>query len=761
MKDHGGSLTGLLNFMDETRQRDIRADPVRTREHVEEIQRWIKRTKNIPVRVGGIEQAVATISGALKSAGEDIRRVDNTARTVNRRVTEVNGTLDTMRGSLDEANRARQALQMERQKVESAIRKDPEACGLYLQMAKEMAQRTEAEVQSLQDREKTAYTTLQGMQADLEGVQKQMAKFAATGTPDSLGCGVPEVKVDLGPLSEGMTTLQQRVRTVEDTVRSMPYEILLKRLEQLEDYRQQSELREAEKASDHRDLRRSIQEMDRKQKDVHKRINQMEDAMQTKGCGPTTTPSALQPEMESLNTKVHKLHNGVAAHATAIKELNGQVQGILMDDANLEEAIQVAQAAEKAYDIAMQEKKTMAGMDNRVTALESWKTSWDEWEASQGETDKDHTGTARSSSTSRVEETAQKPTGPTTGKDEPERTSDNTEKEATKKDKGKSHKGKSTDAPGGGGAGDDDGHHADSEDSDEDDADDDMPNLSDGSSDDEVGKPKKKKERNFYSSDEDGDEAKRPDWNRLTRARIQHQLPKQMRDREADYKQWNEKSSGTELIEQLLTKVAGATNKADAALTGGRSIPVMTSWDAEGFSVWKPKWLNFAETVEAGLIPKWDEMMWHAVPEGHKKPLKDLVGDKRGANKDKSTTPTAKELWDYMVGRWEKVYAGAFYGNWKDVKPAKTGNEMQLADWDEYIPKLRDAVHRSETKVRHEEVIKEFRQHIVVWIQNKVDTKMAQWKENRREFWISGLQDDTLSVDKLQQWFTEKKKVKV
>ena len=93
------------------------------------------------------------------------------------------------------------------------------------------------------------------------------------------------------------------------------------------------------------------------------------------------------------------------------------------------------------------------------------------------------------------------------------------------------------------------------------------------------------------------------------------------------------------------------------------------------------------------------------------------------------------------------------YGDWKQAVSTKTTDHLTLADWDKYVPKLRRAVRSEQIQVQNEEVIKAMLQHIMEWIRNKINTKMAAWARGKRQFWISGLADPTLSLTTLQEHF--------
>ena len=89
-------------------------------------------------------------------------------------------------------------------------------------------------------------------------------------------------------------------------------------------------------------------------------------------------------------------------------------------------------------------------------------------------------------------------------------------------------------------------------------------------------------------------------------------------------------------------------------------------------------------------------------------------------------------LWDYMWNPRQISKYGDIYVDWKQVVPFKTVDQMTVADWDEYVPKLRRAVRSAQITVRNEEVIKAMLQHIMKWIGNKRNTKMAAWARDKR-----------------------------
>ena len=82
---------------------------------------------------------------------------------------------------------------------------------------------------------------------------------------------------------------------------------------------------------------------------------------------------------------------------------------------------------------------------------------------------------------------------------------------------------------------------------------------------------------------------------------------------------------------------------------------------------------------------------------------------------------------------------------------AKTTDHTALAHWDEFVHKLRRAVRSTNIKVRNEGFIKAMLQHIMEWIRNKINTKMAAWARSKGQFWILGLADPTLSLTALQR----------
>ena len=149
----------------------------------------------------------------------------------------------------------------------------------------------------------------------------------------------------------------------------------------------------------------------------------------------------------------------------------------------------------------------------------------------------------------------------------------------------------------GGGRGDDD------DDDDDHRADDDLPTMEEGCSDKDAHPAGKKANKHFYSNGDDEDEKAREDENRLTRARVKHILPKKMRTRNEGYKNHNKKGTdASEQLIELLNKFAGSTNNAEAALAAGIGIPMIPTWNAAGWTSWKPKWLQFADTVYFWLV---------------------------------------------------------------------------------------------------------------------------------------------------------------
>ena len=103
-----------------------------------------------------------------------------------------------------------------------------------------------------------------------------------------------------------------------------------------------------------------------------------------------------------------------------------------------------------------------------------------------------------------------------------------------------------------------------------------------------------------------------------------------------------------------------------------------------------------------------------------------------------------------MWSRWELPTHGAVYGDLKPAVPSQRMDEMTLAEWNEYVSKLRRALRSAQMKVCNEKVIKAMLQHIMEWSRNKINTKMASWARGKRQFWILRRADPTLSLTTVQ-----------
>ena len=157
MQDSGHSIITLNNFIDDTRGRFLKADPVVLMECIEEVQKYLLKVHDIPQRVVNTQEAVTNISASAKDSPNQAHVALASAQSVQEQVRHMQGNLTAIKAALTEASQGYQTMCKELIQVEEREHEDMMTCVGGIQEAKDIGLSVTIETEGLQEFHKTMH----------------------------------------------------------------------------------------------------------------------------------------------------------------------------------------------------------------------------------------------------------------------------------------------------------------------------------------------------------------------------------------------------------------------------------------------------------------------------------------------------------------------------------------------------------------------------------------------------------------------------